>query len=123
MDVPLMRDQIAAAEKLSLKAKTINSNNQNEWTVVERKIKGGEIDLLLVSPERFANERFLRNVLNAVSGRIGLLVIDEAHCISDWGHDFRPDYRRIVNILKQLPPNLPVVGTTATANDRVIQDI
>jgi len=119
----LMRNQVAAAEKIKLKAATINSTNQGAWSIIERQINSGKIDLLLVSPERFANERFLKNVLRAVSNRIGMLVIDEVHCISDWGHDFRPDYRRIVDILKRLPQNLPVVGTTATANDRVIKDI
>ncbi len=119
----LMRNQVTAALKMQLRAASINSTNPNEWTPIENQIKRGKIDLLLVSPERFANERFLKNVLRAVSNKIGLLVIDEAHCISDWGHDFRPDYRRIVDLLKQLPPNLPVVGTTATANNRVIKDI
>ena len=119
----LMRNQMDAAIRIGLNAFTMNSTNVDEWDDIESKAQKNQLDLLLVSPERFANERFLKNLLQIVSSRIGLLVIDEAHCISDWGHDFRPDYRRIVGLLKQLPPNVPVVGTTATANDRVIEDI
>ena len=119
----LMRNQEASAKKMGLRAVTINSTNPGDWKLIENDIKSNQIDLLLVSPERFANERFLQNVILPAARRIGLLVVDEAHCISDWGHDFRPDYRRIVELLKQLPPNLPVIGTTATANDRVINDI
>lgn len=119
----LMRNQIEAAERLGLRAATINSSNREEWERVARKVIGGETDALLVSPERLSNDQFVAEVLEPVSGSIGLLVIDEAHCISDWGHDFRPDYRRIVNIIKGLPPNMPVLATTATANDRVVGDI
>ncbi|HGU1206147.1 TPA: helicase-related protein, partial [Escherichia coli] len=82
-----------------------------------------EVDCLLVSPERLANQDFIETVLYPIADRIGLLVVDEAHCISDWGHDFRPDYRRILDILRQLPANTPVLGTTATANNRVVEDI
>lgn len=119
----LMRNQMDAAIRIGLNAFTMNSTNVDEWDDIESKAQKNQLDLLLVSPERFANERFLKNLLQIVSSRMGLLVIDEAHCISDWGHDFRPDYRRIVGLLKQLPPNVPVVGTTATANDRVVEDI
>jgi ATP-dependent DNA helicase RecQ len=81
------------------------------------------VDILLISPERLGNEDFVTHCLLPIAARIGLLVVDEAHCISDWGHDFRPDYRRIVRILRALPPNVPVLATTATANDRVVTDL
>jgi len=121
----LMRNQIEAAEKIGLKALTINSTNLNDWPQIEEDILSGNCDLLLISPERLANENFRNNILNAVSENrgIGMLVVDEAHCISDWGHDFRPDYRRIVRIVNNLPSNVPLLATTATANDRVINDI
>ncbi|MCY4661651.1 MAG: DEAD/DEAH box helicase [Acidobacteria bacterium] len=118
----LMRNQIAAAERLGIRAVTINSTNREEWRTVQRAVLDGEADAMLVSPERLANDGFVDDVLLPVSARIGLLVVDEAHCISDWGHDFRPDYRRLVNVLQRMPGNLPVLGTTATANDRVIED-
>lgn len=121
----LMRNQIEAAEKIGLKALTINSTNTNDWPQIEEDILTGNCDLLLISPERLANENFRNNILNAVGEDrgIGMLVVDEAHCISDWGHDFRPDYRRIVRIVNNLPSNVPLLATTATANDRVIKDI
>jgi len=121
----LMRNQIEAAEKIGLKALTINSTNLNDWPQIEEDILSGNCDLLLISPERLANENFRKNILNAVSENrgIGMLVVDEAHCISDWGHDFRPDYRRIVRIVNNLPSNVPLLATTATANERVINDI
>jgi len=119
----LMRNQIDAAEKLEIKAETINSSNQDEWDEIKENILSDEIDALLISPERFSNENFIEEFLQPISGRIGLFVVDEAHCISDWGHDFRPDYRRLVNILNQLPPNMPLLATTATANDRVLEDV
>lgn len=119
----LMRNQIEAAERLGIRAATINSSNREEWTRVQQQVVEGEVDALLISPERLSNDQFVTDVLEPVSGNIGLLVIDEAHCISDWGHDFRPDYRRIVNIIRGLPSNMPVLATTATANDRVVRDI
>ena len=119
----LMRNQIDAAHQLGIRALTINSTNTSSWPELERAVREGEADVLLVSPERLANDEFVENVLIPVAGNIGLLVVDEAHCISDWGHDFRPDYRRLVNVLQRMPPNLPIVGTTATANDRVINDV
>ena len=119
----LMRNQIEAAERLGVRAVTINSDNRRQWTAVEAKIRRDEIDLLLISPERLANDRFVEEVLAPIADRIALLVIDEAHCISDWGHDFRPDYRRIERIIGTLPPNLRLLGTTATANERVLQDL
>ena len=119
----LMRNQIAMAERLGVQAATINSSNRREWSIVEERLSADEVDILLISPERLANEAFRRDVLLPLALRVGLLVVDEAHCISDWGHDFRPDYRRIVRVLRALPPNVPVLATTATANDRVVHDV
>lgn len=119
----LMRNQIDSARRLGIKAETINSTNTNYWDEVKGRLLNNKIDCLLISPERLANDKFVETVLQPMADRIALMVIDEAHCISDWGHDFRPDYRRIVNILKQLPGNTAVLGTTATANNRVVEDI
>ena len=118
----LMRNQIEACERMGIRALTINSTNESDWPVLQSKMLNDEADLLLISPERLANDEFMENVLLPVAERIGLLVVDEAHCISDWGHDFRPDYRRLVNVLQRMPSNMPIIGTTATANDRVIED-
>lgn len=119
----LMRNQIDSAQKLGLNVVTINSSNTDNWDDIKSEILQNRVDALLVSPERLANEKFMQQVLAPISNNIGLFVIDEAHCISDWGHDFRPDYKRITNILKQIPANTPILATTATANDRVIADI
>jgi len=119
----LMRNQLLAAQRMGVRAATINSDNSDEWETVERAIRNNELDILLVSPERLANERFQTHVLSQVAAHIALLVIDEAHCISDWGHDFRPHYRLIERILRGLPPNLRLLATTATANDRVMDDL
>ena len=118
----LMRDQIRMAEKIGIRALTINSTNQDDWDELERQLRAGDCDVLLVSPERLANERFHEKTLPAM-GDFGLFVVDEAHCISDWGHAFRPDYRRIERIIRTLPRGTPVLATTATANDRVIVDV
>lgn len=119
----LMRNQIAAAERMGVRAVTINSDNQDEWTNIEAAIQRDEVDILLISPERLANERFRTEVLAGIAGRIALLVIDEAHCISDWGHDFRPHYRLLERIVRTLPANLRLLATTATANNRVMDDL
>jgi ATP-dependent DNA helicase RecQ len=119
----LMRNQLDAAARLGLHAVTINSANTKAWPQIHGELSKNEVDLLLISPERLSNDQFMQNVLLPISGNLGFLVVDEAHCISDWGHDFRPDYQRIVNILKKLPSNMPLLGTTATANQRVIEDI
>lgn len=119
----LMRNQIESAARLGIVAETMNSTNTADWQAVTQRILNNQIDCLLISPERLANDNFIQTVLQPIADRIALMVIDEAHCISDWGHDFRPDYRRIVNILRQLPANTPVLGTTATANNRVVEDI
>jgi ATP-dependent DNA helicase RecQ len=119
----LMRNQIDAAVRLGVRAETINSTNTDDWQAIEQRLRADEIDLLIVSPERFASDNFLTQMLLPYAARVGLFVVDEAHCISDWGHDFRPDYRRIVRILERLPANVPVCATTATANDRVVADV
>ena len=119
----LMRNQIDAAARMGVRAATINSDNTDAWTAVETKVAKGEIDILLISPERLANERFRTQVLAGIAAQISLLVIDEAHCISDWGHDFRPHYRLLERIVKTLPPNLRLLATTATANNRVMEDL
>lgn len=119
----LMRNQITAAARMGVRAGTINSDNEAEWNAIEEAIGRDEIDILLISPERLANVRFQEKVLSGIAGRLGLLVIDEAHCISDWGHDFRPHYRLIGRILRTLPQNLRVLATTATANNRVSADL
>jgi ATP-dependent DNA helicase RecQ len=119
----LMRNQIAAAERMGVRAVTINSDNQDVWTDVEAAVQRNEVDILLISPERLANERFRNEVLTGIAGRISLLVIDEAHCISDWGHDFRPHYRLLERIVRTLPPSLRLLATTATANNRVMDDL
>jgi len=119
----LMRDQVRAAERIGLRARTINSTNRAAWEAIKAEIVADTIDLLLISPERFANAAFMTDVMTRLGATVGMLVIDEAHCISDWGHDFRPDYQRIRAVLALLPPTVPVLATTATANDRVVADV
>jgi ATP-dependent DNA helicase RecQ len=119
----LMRNQIAAASRAGIKARTMNSANAQEWDDVQAAIAAGEVDVLLVSPERLNNPDFRDTVLPKLTASAGLLVVDEAHCISDWGHDFRPDYRRLRTLLAELPEGVPVLATTATANDRVVTDV
>ena len=119
----LMRNQIEMADKIGIHAFTINSSNRKEWDEAENTLAENQCDLLLISPERLNNDRFQKSILPQMAGRVGLFVVDEAHCISDWGHDFRPDYRRIARILQMIPAGVPVLGTTATANNRVIEDI
>ena len=119
----LMRNQIQAARRMGVEAVTINSDNKTEWNDVIQKIDDDGVDLVLISPERLANRDFRREVLPMIGQRCGLLVIDEAHCISDWGHDFRPDYRRLIRVLELLPRGVPVLCCTATANDRVVDDV
>jgi len=119
----LMRNQIAAAQRMGVRAATINSENKEHWAELETIIRRDEVDILLISPERLANEHFRSKVLAGISSRISLLVIDEAHCISDWGHDFRPHYRLLERIVRKLPSNLRLLATTATANNRVMDDL
>jgi ATP-dependent DNA helicase RecQ len=119
----LMRNQIEAAERAGIRAATINSTNIEDWTAIRARVDAGEIDVLLVSPERLNNPTFRDEVLPQLTETAGLLVVDEAHCISDWGHDFRPDYRRIRQMLTTLPAGIPVLATTATANSRVTGDV
>jgi ATP-dependent DNA helicase RecQ len=119
----LMRNQLDAARRLGLRAHTINSTNRDEWDDVSAQLAAGELDLLLISPERLNNPRFRAELMPLFAASVGLLVIDEAHCISDWGHDFRPDYRRVSEMLAGLAGDAAVLGTTATANDRVVTDV
>lgn len=120
----LMRNQLQAAQKLGLNAQTLNSTSGDEGRLrIEMALRNNQVDLLLISPEWLWNDHFRASVWPYLRGRIGLLVVDEVHCISDWGHDFRPNYRRIKLILDEIPPGTPVLGTTATANDRVVQDV
>jgi len=119
----LMRNQIAAAQRIGIRAATINSDNQTDWDEIEAGVRRDDVDILLISPERLANERFRGQVLARVAERISLLVIDEARCISEWGHDFRPHYRLLERIIRTLPRNLRLLATTATANDRVMKDL
>lgn len=119
----LMRNQVDAAERAGVAAERISSDNRDAWQKIEQALEGERVDLLVVSPERLANDDFRGRVLPALVARIGLLVIDEAHCISDWGHDFRPDYLRLGALVRALALEVPVLATTATANDRVVADI
>ncbi|HJC86000.1 MAG TPA: RecQ family ATP-dependent DNA helicase [Candidatus Corynebacterium faecigallinarum] len=131
----LMRDQVAAAERAGVRAATVNSSNVTEWDDILAALNAGQLDVLLISPERLTNPRFRERVLQPLlngagadpgagtGAGVGMIVVDEAHCISDWGHDFRPDYRRIGALLESLPDDLPVLATTATANTRVVEDV
>ncbi|MEU4277954.1 RecQ family ATP-dependent DNA helicase [Streptomyces tanashiensis] len=119
----LMRNQVEAAARAGIRARTINSSNTEEWETVQEEVASGEVDVLLVSPERLNNPDFRDQVLPRLAAATGLLVVDEAHCISDWGHDFRPDYRRLRTMLADLPSGVPVLATTATANARVTADV
>src|ERR1700760_4739017 len=119
----LMRNQIDAAARAGLRARTVNSANVAEWDEIYAEIADGAVDVLLVSPERLNNPGFRDQILPRLAATAGLLVVDEAHCISDWGHDFRPDYRRLRTLLAGLPAGVPVLATTATANARVTHDV
>ena len=119
----LMRNQVDAAARAGITAHTINSSNTEEWEVVEAALATSSVDVLLISPERLNNPDFRDRVLPPLAAQIGMLVVDEAHCVSDWGHDFRPDYRRIRDALTRLRPDVPVLATTATANQRVVDDV
>ncbi|MDH6243767.1 RecQ family ATP-dependent DNA helicase [Mycobacterium sp. OTB74] len=119
----LMRNQVAAADRAGVHAATINSGNVTEWDDIHARVRAGALDVLLVSPERLNNPDFRDNVLPALAADAGLVVVDEAHCVSDWGHDFRPDYRRIRTLVAELGADIPVLATTATANDRVVNDV
>ncbi|MFF3285547.1 RecQ family ATP-dependent DNA helicase [Streptomyces sp. NPDC003023] len=119
----LMRNQVEAAARAGIRARTINSSNPEEWETIQAEVTDGAVDVLLVSPERLNNPDFRDQVLPRLAAATGLLVVDEAHCISDWGHDFRPDYRRLRTMLADLPAGVPVLATTATANARVTADV
>ena len=119
----LMRNQVEAAGRAGVRAATINSSNVTDWEEIAEALEQDLLDVLLVSPERLVNPRFRDTQLPHLLARAGLVVIDEAHCISDWGHDFRPDYRRIRSLIRELPDRVPVLATTATANQRVVTDV
>ena len=119
----LMRDQISAASRAGVRAVAINSTNPHEWDDIQAQLRDDTVDVLLVSPERLNNPAFRENQLPQLVARAGMLVVDEAHCISDWGHDFRPDYRRLRDLIAELPAGVPVLATTATANSRVVEDV
>lgn len=119
----LMRNQIDAARRMGVRAETIHSDNQHEWDDVQRRLVQDKVDILLISPERLANQVFVNQVMARIARRLSFLVVDEAHCISDWGHDFRPHYRLIRRIINNLPRNLRLLATTATANNRVLEDL
>lgn len=119
----LMRNQRSAARRIGLRAETYHSGNQEEWDSVEAKVASDQVDILLISPERLSHERFLGRVLSHIAHRISLLVVDEAHCISDWGHEFRPEYRGLAHKIRGLPANMRLLATTATANNRVMKDL
>src|SRR5688500_10638754 len=121
--IALMRDQVAAAERAGVRAVAINSANAHEWDDVRARLAADDVDVLLVSPERLTNPRFREEQLPVLREKMGLLVVDEAHCISDWGHDFRPDYRRLADLIASMPDGVPVLATTATANARVVTDV
>jgi len=125
--IALMRNQIESAEKFGIRLMTLNSaNTPEENKAAEQAIAAGELDALIISPEKLASESFVEEFLMPMANRVGMMVVDEvdeAHCISDWGHDFRPDYKRIKGILNYLPQGLPILATTATANQRVIDDV
>jgi ATP-dependent DNA helicase RecQ len=119
----LMRDQITAAERAGVRAVAINSTNAHEWADVLTRLRADDVDVLLLSPERLNNPAFRDEQLPALIERMGMLVVDEAHCISDWGHDFRPDYRRLGDLIRRMPAGVPILATTATANTRVVTDV
>ena len=119
----LMRDQVAAAARAGVRAVSINSANAHEWGETQAALARDEVDVLLVSPERLNNPKFRDEQMPTLIARMGMLVVDEAHCISDWGHDFRPDYRRLAELIRSLPHGVPVLATTATANERVVEDV
>jgi len=121
--IALMANQVDAARRMGLNAAVVNSTNREDWGQIRSDADAGRIDLLLISEQRLANAEFRREWLPAFGSSTGLLVVDEVHCISDWGHDFRPHYRRIGRFLRQLPAGSPVIGCTATANDRVVADV
>ena len=113
----LMRNQIQMAANVGIRAATINSANTGSWGEIEAQLENDSIDLLLISPERMANDSFKQRMFSRLVHQMGLFVVDEVHCISDWGHDFRPDYRRIRQVRRYLPENVPILGTTATATE------
>ena len=116
--IALMHDQIRSAEALGIRAASLTSADGNREHTVER-FRAGELDLLYVAPERATTEGFGRLIAGA---RLALIAIDEAHCVSEWGHDFRPDYRQLRGLL-DAHANVPRLALTATADARTRADI
>lgn len=116
----LMQNQIDSAAQLGLSCAQINSRTKDTRKETLRAMQNGALDLVFVTPESLFRDD-MRNALQ--STEIGMLVVDEAHCISDWGHDFRMEYGRLREVIGRLPANVPLLATTATANDRVIEDL
>jgi ATP-dependent DNA helicase RecQ len=121
--IALMDNQVQAAARMGLRAAVVNSTNRDDWDDIRSRLDADQIDIVLISEQRLANPQFRDEWLPRIGSRVGLVVVDEVHCISDWGHDFRPHYRRIGRFLQRLPGGVPVIGCTATANDRVVADV
>ncbi len=120
----LMRNQIESAAGYGVRLGSINSSqSEDKDSQIKDQVVAGELDAIIISPEKLSKPSFIEEVLQPIADVVGLFVIDEAHCISDWGDDFRPDYKRIVSILPLLPTNMPILATTATANQRVMDDV
>lgn len=122
--IALMRNQIESetVQQTGLVVKEINSENEKEWNSIYTAIKNDEVDAIMIAPEKLNNAKFSTEI-KAIIPYISLFVVDEAHCISDWGHDFRVSFRRIVQFVRKLSPKTAILATTATANDRVVRDI
>ncbi|MGO8671184.1 MAG: DEAD/DEAH box helicase [Capsulimonadaceae bacterium] len=119
----LMRGHLFAAERMGVRVSAVHSNSEDEWVKIDTAIRRSTVDIVLISPERLGDQRFITHVLPGIADRIGMFVMDEAHCLSDWGHDFRPDYRRIEKIVRRLPTSVRLVATTSAATNRVLDDL
>jgi ATP-dependent DNA helicase RecQ len=119
--IALMRDQVRSLRNKGIRAAAINSNQDEEENVaIIEKAQANQLDILYIAPERMENAEWISASFEM---KIAMVVIDEAHCISIWGQSFRPNYRRIVNLVRLLPKSFPVLATTATATPRVEADI